>query len=154
MWNSICAWQRKIALVLIWNLTFYFLVLDWCFILIENPEPFLRSQVSVMQRCLMIYLLRCEIYMCVYIYTHTVWATREAHIYAYVYMCTHICIYMGFPGRSDSKESTCNAGDPDLISGLWRFPGEGNGNPLQYSWETHGQRNLALKKKKKNMKPP
>jgi len=38
-----------------------------------------------------------------------------------------------FPGDSDSKASTNNAGDPGLIPGLGRFPGEGNGNPLQYS---------------------
>ena len=31
------------------------------------------------------------------------------------------------------KESTCNAGDPGLILGLGRSPGEGHGNPLQYS---------------------
>ena len=31
------------------------------------------------------------------------------------------------------KESACNAGDLDLIPGLGRSPGEGNGNPLQYS---------------------
>ena len=40
---------------------------------------------------------------------------------------------LGFPGGSDGKESTCNAGDPDLIPGLGRSPGEGNGSPLQYS---------------------
>ena len=40
---------------------------------------------------------------------------------------------MGFSGGSDSKESTCNAGDLGLIPGLGRYPGEGNGNPLQYS---------------------
>ena len=34
---------------------------------------------------------------------------------------------------SDSKESTCNAGDSGLIPGSGRSPGEGNGNPLQYS---------------------
>ena len=39
----------------------------------------------------------------------------------------------GFPGGSDSKESACNAGDLGLIPGLGRSPGEGNGNPLQYS---------------------
>ena len=39
----------------------------------------------------------------------------------------------GFPGGSDSKGSTCNAGDPGSIPGLGRSPGEGNGNPLQYS---------------------
>ena len=39
----------------------------------------------------------------------------------------------GFPGGSDSKESTCSAGDTGLIPGLGRSPGEGNGNTLQYS---------------------
>ena len=41
-------------------------------------------------------------------------------------------MYRGFPGGLDSKESTCGAGDLGLIPGLGRFPGEGNGNPLQY----------------------
>ena len=41
--------------------------------------------------------------------------------------------YNGFPGGSDSKESACNAGDPGSIPGLGRSPGEGTGNPLQYS---------------------
>ena len=40
---------------------------------------------------------------------------------------------MGFPGDSNSKESACNAGDPGLIPGSERSPGEENGNPLQYS---------------------
>ena len=40
---------------------------------------------------------------------------------------------MDFPGGSDSKASACNAGDPSSIPGLGRSPGEGNGNPLQYS---------------------
>ena len=39
----------------------------------------------------------------------------------------------GFPGGSDSKESACNVGDPGLIPGLGRFPGEGNGYSLQFS---------------------
>ena len=39
----------------------------------------------------------------------------------------------GVPGGSDGKESACNAGDLGLIPGLGRSPGEGNGNPLQYS---------------------
>ena len=41
---------------------------------------------------------------------------------------------MGFPDSSIAKESTCNAGDPSLIPGLGRCPGEGIGYPLQYSW--------------------
>ena len=40
---------------------------------------------------------------------------------------------MDFPGGSDSKASVYNVGDLGLIPGSGRFPGEGNGNPLQYS---------------------
>ena len=42
----------------------------------------------------------------------------------------------GFPDGSEGKQSTCNAGDTgDMgsISGSGRYPGGGNGNPLQYS---------------------
>ena len=38
-----------------------------------------------------------------------------------------------FPGGSDGKASVYNAGDLGLILGSGRFPGKGNGNPLQYS---------------------
>ena len=46
--------------------------------------------------------------------------------------------FKGFPGSSDGKKSACNTGDPGtgdpgLIPRMERFPGEGNGNPLQYS---------------------
>ena len=41
--------------------------------------------------------------------------------------------YEGFPHSSVGKESACNAGHPGLIPGSGRSPGEGNGNPLQYS---------------------
>ena len=39
----------------------------------------------------------------------------------------------GFPGGSEGKTSACNARDPSSIPGSGRSPGEGNGNPLQYS---------------------
>ena len=39
-----------------------------------------------------------------------------------------------FPCSSVGKESICNAGDLGSIPGLERSPGEGNGNPLQYSF--------------------
>ena len=39
----------------------------------------------------------------------------------------------GFPGGSDGKGSACSVGDLGSILGLGRSPGEGNGNPLQYS---------------------
>ena len=40
----------------------------------------------------------------------------------------------GFPHSSVGKESACNVGDPSLIPGSGRSPGEGIGYPLQYSW--------------------
>ena len=40
-----------------------------------------------------------------------------------------------FPGSSAGKEFACNAGDPGSISGSGRFPGEGIGYLLQYSWD-------------------
>ena len=72
---------------------------------------------------------------------------------------------MSFPHGSLSKEFACNAGDPGSVAGSGRSPGEGNGNPLQYSclgnpmdrgaWRAtvHGVtrvgHNLATKKKTK-----
>ena len=45
----------------------------------------------------------------------------------------HLKHHMDFPGGSDGKASIYNAEDLGLIPGLRRFPGEGNGHPLQYS---------------------
>ena len=42
-------------------------------------------------------------------------------------------MYNDFPGGSDGKASAYNVGDLSSIPGLGRSPGEGNGNPLQYS---------------------
>ena len=42
-------------------------------------------------------------------------------------------LYQGCPHSSDGKISACNAGDPGSIPGSGRVPGEGNGNPFQYS---------------------
>ena len=67
--------------------------------------------------------------------------------------CIDIHITEGFPGGSDYKESSCNVGDPGLIPGLGRSPGEGHGNPLQYSclenpWteEPGGLQSIGLQK--------
>ena len=58
---------------------------------------------------------------------------------------TLITAFGGFPYSSVGKEPTSNAGDLGSIPGLGRPPGEGNGNPLQYSCleNPHGQRSLA-----------
>ena len=51
----------------------------------------------------------------------------------------------GFPGGSDSKESTCNAGDLGLIPGLGRSPGGGHDKPFQYScWRIRMDRGAWL----------
>ena len=49
--------------------------------------------------------------------------------YALLYLINN----MDFPGGSDGKVSVYNAGDLGSIPGSGRLPGEGNGNPLQYS---------------------
>ena len=50
-----------------------------------------------------------------------------------------------FPHSSVGKESACDAGDPGLIPGLGKCPGEGIGYPFQDSYldNPHGQRHLA-----------
>ena len=58
---------------------------------------------------------------CVYIYINI---KQKCFIYIYIW---------GFPHSSVGKESACNVGDLDSIPGSGRSPGEGNGNPLQYS---------------------
>ena len=57
-------------------------------------------------------------YICIYMYTHT-----------------HTHRHTGLPRcGSAGEESACNAGNPGLIPGSGRSPGEGRGYPLQYSW--------------------
>ena len=61
---------------------------------------------------------------------------------------------MGFLHSSVGKESACSAGDPALIPGSGRSPGEGNGNLLQYSclenpmdrgaWQSMGSQELDM----------
>ena len=53
-------------------------------------------------------------------------------VYLY-FMFVYIHFFLLFPGGSVGEISAFNTGDPDSIPGSGRFPGEGNGNPLQYS---------------------
>ena len=59
--------------------------------------------------------------------------------------CLYVCIPMCFSGSSAGKQSACNAGDLSSIPSLGRSPGEGHGNPIQYSCleHPHGQRSLV-----------
>ena len=54
-------------------------------------------------------------------------------IYLSLSICLSLHSYKSFSGGSEGEESACNMGDPFLILGLGRSPGEGNGNSLQYS---------------------
>ena len=66
---------------------------------------------------------------------------REFLVSSFCFLCKKVeeqldwicCLNIGHPWWLSGKESACNAGDRGLIPGLGRFPGEGNGNPLQYS---------------------
>ena len=51
-----------------------------------------------------------------------------------IYICALIksMLFWGFPGDSDDKQSTSNAGDPGSIPELGRYPKEGNCKPCKY----------------------
>ena len=51
----------------------------------------------------------------------------------YIFICM-FSMLMDFHGGSDGNESACNAGDPSLILGSERSPGEGNGSLLLYPY--------------------
>ena len=55
------------------------------------------------------------------------------------------CLAMGFPGGSDGKESSCNAGDTSSLPGLVRFPWRREWllTPVFLYGEFHGQRSLV-----------
>ena len=59
--------------------------------------------------------------------------TKQKTTLLHKYTLSHISNSWGFPGGSEVKASASNAGDPGSIPGSGRSPGEGNGNPLQYS---------------------
>ena len=65
---------------------------------------------------------------CTHISKHHVVAFKHTQ-FLYVKDICKCC----FPGGSVGKPSACSAGDPGSIPGSWRSPGEGNGNPFQYS---------------------
>ena len=63
---------------------------------------------------------------------HITQQTQQCQTYVgYMFL---VWSFFGFPCSSAGKESACNAGDPRLIPGLRRFPGEGIGYLLQFSW--------------------
>ena len=59
--------------------------------------------------------------------------TFNQNTFCVTFRCNILRIKRGFPGSSVGEESACNAGDPGLILGSGRSPGESNSNLLQYS---------------------
>ena len=60
--------------------------------------------------------------------------TVEVVLLFLLFLVTKLCLtLLQSPGGSDSKVAACSAGDPGSVPGSGRSPGEGNGNPLQYS---------------------
>ena len=60
------------------------------------------------------------------------WAPKSLQVVTAAMKLEDACS-LNFPSGSEVKASACNAGDLGLIPGSGRSPGEGNGNPLQYS---------------------
>ena len=71
-----------------------------------------------------------------FFYHCVIWKPINVHILAVIMQQNTMEVYRlkDFPGISAGKESACNSGDPGLISGSGRTPGEGIGYALQYSW--------------------
>ena len=65
-------------------------------------------------------------------YSHYL-ACGDGFMDVYMFRFMKWFVFLGFPGGSDGKVSACNVGDPGSIPGSGRSPGDGNGNPLQYS---------------------
>ena len=62
------------------------------------------------------------------------WVDLEKEAISSITVYFYLCIYLNFPGGSDGKASAYIEGDLDSVPGSGRFPGEGNVNPLQYSF--------------------
>ena len=80
-------------------------------------------------------VLYCEIknvFIFVFSFMYYLYKRYYKPIIVHFYIANCVTL-LGFPYSSVGKESACNAGDPGSIPGLGRSPGEGNGNPLQYS---------------------
>ena len=85
---------------------------------IYNSSPNDRLKIETLQNC----------YSSIYSSNKHFWYLlyTKWKLLSHVWLCVSIAV-------SDGKESGCNLGDPGMILGLGRFPGKGNGYPLQFS---------------------
>ena len=79
----------------------------------------------------------CDLFMLIYGRSHHITVDKiiisQLKIKYNFFLKRYFQVSLGFPGGSKVKVSAWNAGDPSLIPGSGRSPGEGNGNPLHYS---------------------
>ena len=93
-------------------------------------KPRLMTHVLSFKSLLILRKLSFGISIYLYIY---MWIFIHEYIYSFSDSQDLYTSKLGFPGGSDGKESACNEGDLGSTPGSGRSPGEGNGNPLQYS---------------------
>ena len=108
----------------------------FCFAPIPPTEPFLGQHCAVLaaakgqalaQFCFWFHALNME--------KRSLTISRKTlnDIIIHCSTLSPLIVHIGFFGGLDGKDSACNAGDPGLIPGLGRSPGEGNHYPPQYS---------------------
>ena len=84
---------------------------------------------------IILHMISCAIQQDFVVYPISLFACTHTQTHTQTHTHTHNCLYLlipNLPGGSISRESTCDAGDPDSIPGRGRSPGEGNGYSLQY----------------------
>ena len=99
-------------------------------------SPFWHSPNTEALKCPVYLSTQHHFYFRTFVYTVSLWNIFQVdfHIDTLTQPSFHLQAEIrGFPCGSEVKASACNMGDPGLIPGSGRSPGEGNGNPLQYS---------------------
>ena len=100
-------------------------------IYVMNIQYVCRKYTKIIQKC----YLRAEFqgFILFFIILLEYFYNEHVNFNDYMIIYDYITKSQVFPGGSVSKESTCDLGEPGSIPGSGRSPGEGNGNPLQYS---------------------
>ena len=125
-WPFIC-WEVFLACLFVFTDSIFLLIIDLFRVFLSSLFSFfITSVIGYMFLGTHPFLFSCSVCWCVNVHSSLLWAFVFLwYVYSF--------IYLGFPRGSDGKTSACNGGDLGSIPGLGRSPGDGNGNPLQYS---------------------